>query len=234
MSGSMLTLALEHSTSTGSAALLRDEGILASDCWHDLTLGQRQLLSVVERILNQTGHCLSDIDLFAVGTGPGAYTNLRTSLSTAQGFALPESRPVRGISSAKALARDLALAWNAERITIVGNARRGRLWMMQFDGAAGDIEIRTEMTLVEPKELHGRLVDDEILATPDWDSIGGTLHDQKIPSCRLIEHPCTPHAKTVGVLAFQTRGVSQHAPPAPLAPMYIYPPVLVKQRLGPT
>ncbi len=108
----MLTLALEHSTSEGSAALLRDKSALLCESWNDTVSGQRQLLGVIEGILNKAGCLLSDIDLFASGLGPGAYTNMRISVSTAQGFAVPGRKPVRGISSAEAVAWDLALARN--------------------------------------------------------------------------------------------------------------------------
>lgn len=221
----ILTLAVEHSTSEGSAALLRDGAVCGAESWHDAAPGQRQLFSVVENLLRKTGHRLSDIALFAVGLGPGAYTNMRTSLSAVQGFAAPGGTPVRGICSAEALARDIALARNAKLITISGNARRGRLWMMQFDFNGRDVETRTGMTLIEPDNLPAKLAADEVVATPDWSTIGRSLQSLGLPPGALIDHACIPRAETVGMLALRMRNPLRTEPPGPLSPVYIYPPV---------
>jgi tRNA threonylcarbamoyl adenosine modification protein YeaZ len=96
MSG-LRCLALEGALGPFSAAV-RSDAIEISD----ETSGKDALergLSVVENVLRRVGFAMRDLDVLAVGTGPGSFTGLRIAVSYAKSLALALGRPLLGISS---------------------------------------------------------------------------------------------------------------------------------------
>jgi tRNA threonylcarbamoyladenosine biosynthesis protein TsaB len=72
-------------------------------------LGERSsravtLLEDVDALLRQGGASASDVDLLAVGTGPGSFTGVRIGLATARGLALALGIEAAGVSTLDALA----------------------------------------------------------------------------------------------------------------------------------
>ena len=95
------------------------------------------------------GHWTEELDLegverIVVGTGPGSFAGIRAALAFAQGFALGRPCEVLGLPSPCAVAAQLLgsvpngrLAPSAQdkgRLAVVGDARRGKLWIALFDG----------------------------------------------------------------------------------------------------
>ena len=82
-------------------------------------------------------------DRIVVGTGPGSFAGIRSALAFAQGYAIGSGCEVLGLPSACALAAQALLpserAATAGRelplpVVVVGDARRGKLWIALFDG----------------------------------------------------------------------------------------------------
>ena len=99
----MKILAFETSTSFGSLALLDENRIYGEKTFYSERTHSERLLPFVDELLGQLSFSLSDIDCFAVATGPGSFTGLRISLSTVKAFALAHKKPVIGISTLEAL-----------------------------------------------------------------------------------------------------------------------------------
>ena len=89
----MLILALDTTTRGGSAAVLRDDSVLAVlDGDAARTHGER-LPGELAEVLRMAGVALQDIELLAVARGPGAFTGLRIGLAAMQALAMVTSRP---------------------------------------------------------------------------------------------------------------------------------------------
>jgi tRNA threonylcarbamoyladenosine biosynthesis protein TsaB len=85
------------------------------------------LMPLIRESLAQAGWSWADIDLLAVGTGPGTFTGLRIGVATAR--ALAHARGIRlvGVSTLQSLAlgaRDTALADGHDVVIAVLDARR--------------------------------------------------------------------------------------------------------------
>jgi tRNA threonylcarbamoyl adenosine modification protein YeaZ len=102
------------------------------------------------------GHWTEELDLegverIVVGTGPGSFAGIRAALAFAQGFALGRPCEVLGLPSPCAVAAqhlgsvpssvgsvpDGRLAPSARdkgRLAVVGDARRGKIWIALFEG----------------------------------------------------------------------------------------------------
>ena len=103
----MYVLAVDSSSVSGSVALLNDEQVLFEEIIHTGLNHSQTLLPAVAELFARTGRKNSDIDLFAVTTGPGSFTGLRIGVSLIKGFALATSKPVAGVSTLEALSQNL-------------------------------------------------------------------------------------------------------------------------------
>jgi len=80
---------------------------------------------------------LDGVERIVVGTGPGSFAGIRAALAFAQGFALGRNCEVLGLPSPCAIAASLKRDRpQLGRLAIVGDARRGKLWIALFDGFA--------------------------------------------------------------------------------------------------
>ena len=62
-----------------------------------------RLLPMVEALLAEAGVALSEVELIAVGTGPGNFTGIRIAVALARGLALGLGVPLVGVTSLQAL-----------------------------------------------------------------------------------------------------------------------------------
>ena len=149
----VLILSLDTTTRAGSAAVLRDDTVVAvaeGDPSH--THGER-LPAELEAVLRLARVQLADVDVLAVARGPGAFTGLRIGLAAMQGVAMVTGRPVVGVSALEALAVaafEGLLATHA-RIGVWMDAARGEIFAAAYD-AAGDVGGVPELApLTEPE-----------------------------------------------------------------------------------
>ncbi|MCY4121536.1 MAG: tRNA (adenosine(37)-N6)-threonylcarbamoyltransferase complex dimerization subunit type 1 TsaB, partial [Acidobacteria bacterium] len=100
----MWILALDTSTRGGSLALGQDGGVLATATGDSSRMHGERLPGELLSLVGKAGLALSEIDLFAVSSGPGSFTGLRVGLATIQALALLHGRRVVQIGTLEALA----------------------------------------------------------------------------------------------------------------------------------
>ena len=84
-----MILALERSTARGGAALLAEDGALVAAV-EDPRGFQGDAYALVDAVLAQAGAPLADITRYAVGTGPGSFSGVRSAIAVLAGLALPD------------------------------------------------------------------------------------------------------------------------------------------------
>lgn len=130
----MLVLGIDTSDGV-SVALVRGGEVLARAAGADPRRHAETLAPAVERVLAGDGLRPADLDAIAVGTGPAPFTGLRVGLVTARTLARVLDRPVIGVCSLDALARQAfdALAATAPReVLAVADARRREVYVARY------------------------------------------------------------------------------------------------------
>ena len=94
----MLTLAFDTATGVATSALVDDGEVLGERASRAQTL-----LEDVDALLRQGGAHPRDIDVLAVGIGPGSFTGVRIGLAVARGLALALGVAGAGVSTLEAL-----------------------------------------------------------------------------------------------------------------------------------
>src|SRR3954447_21965802 len=95
----MLTLAFDTATDVATVAVVRDGEVLGERRSRAVTV-----LSDADELLREAGLGPSDLELLAVGVGPGSFTGIRIGLAAALGLGLALDLAVAGVSTLDALA----------------------------------------------------------------------------------------------------------------------------------
>jgi tRNA threonylcarbamoyladenosine biosynthesis protein TsaB len=101
------------------------------------------LLPLAAELLERAGIELADVELIAVGVGPGTFTGLRIGIATARGLAQALEVPVVGVSTLQSLAlnvRAFPAADDLDGVAAVLDARRQEVFAAAWRVA--DVESR--------------------------------------------------------------------------------------------
>ncbi len=224
----MLILSLDTTTRAGSAAVLRDDSVLAVlDGDAARTHGER-LPGELAEVLRLGGATLQDIDLLAVARGPGAFTGLRIGLAAMQALAMVTSRPVVGVSALDALAAAAFESRAVEQARVYAwiDAARGEVFAAAYDvaGSRGGVPTLAALTDPEvdsPAAILERWRATGVLSGPSAGSFAGdgaVRFEALLSGSPLV--PVSALAPTIGRLALRMAGQGDHQPHA-LQPLYV-------------
>jgi len=129
----VLILAFDTATEVATCALVDGGEVLG-----ERLSAPKTLLEDVDALLRDAGVSPSDIDVLAVGSGPGSFTGTRIGLAVARGLALALDVPAAGVSTLDALAAGAPDAFP------VIDAKRGEVFV------PGPLATRPEALTLEP------------------------------------------------------------------------------------
>ena len=132
----MLILAVDTSTRTGSAALLRDSQVLAEISGYEETPYSTRLFRDIAVLQDRANFRLDQVDVFAVAAGPGSFTGLRVGLTAVKAWAEVHRKPVAAISGMEAIAAQAKA--NDGLICPFLDARRGQVFGSTYLCSAGE------------------------------------------------------------------------------------------------
>jgi tRNA threonylcarbamoyladenosine biosynthesis protein TsaB len=131
----MKILALEFSSHLRSVALAKIEAdrrteVLGSA--EDADFRGVTGLMLIDRALKQARVKPADLDVIAIGLGPGSYTGIRSAIAIAQGWQLGREVQVVGIGSTICLAEEARLRGIFGEVTLIVDAQRGDLYIHKY------------------------------------------------------------------------------------------------------
>jgi tRNA threonylcarbamoyl adenosine modification protein YeaZ len=148
----MNILAVDTSTEFASVALLRD-GSVVSDLRDSGKFAHNQrLFDMISEVLSVSGINKNDIDLFAVGVGPGSFTGLRVGVSAVKGMAIGLNKKIIAVSSMDASALKAFGDFSDEKkINIILEGRQKDFFHAEYSFEGGDVRKISEI-IVRPYE----------------------------------------------------------------------------------
>ena len=150
----MTILALEFSSDQRSVALARDGQVLASAVE---TGGVRMTnaFGLIGKVLAEANVSRAQVEVIAVGLGPGSYTGVRAAIAAAQGWQLARAVKLLGISSAEAIALRAQTEKIFGRVNVVVNAQRSEFYLTTWDISAGKREEVAPLRIAPASEISG-------------------------------------------------------------------------------
>jgi tRNA threonylcarbamoyladenosine biosynthesis protein TsaB len=210
----MLILAIDTSTRTGSVALLRDDLLLAEVSGHEETPYSSRLFSDLEILKANEQFELSQIDVFAVASGPGSFTGLRIGLTAVKAWAEVHAKPIAAISGLEAIAAQSKviggnLPVENQILASFFDARRGQLFGALYryiPGNTAALELVREESILSPEEFIDLVkgsfrMGQPTIVSPVPDLCLPSLVQESLPGVR-IEAVSPVLAPTVGRLGF--------------------------------
>lgn len=177
-----LILSLETATRAGSIAITRGEALLSSRAGDAQVSQSTHLLKQLRGALDEAEISLSEIDLFAVATGPGSFTGLRIGLATVKSFAATLVRPCIGIQTLHAVAHG---AGESRCTVALLPAGRGEVYAQRLVvSSTGAVEPVDALTHQAPKSLLDKLA---TLRNLKWAGEGAHIFADAIKARALSE-----------------------------------------------
>jgi len=202
----MTILALEFSSPQRSVAVLRTDGTaIAAEVVETGGRGTNAF-GMIEQALAEAKIEREQIDVLAVGLGPGSYTGIRAAISLAQGWQLARGVKLLGVSSVETIAAQARAEKILGRVSVVIDAQRNEFYLATHEITADGRREIAPLKIMTGAEVESRVAGGEMLAGPEvtkW-----------FPGGRLI----FPRAAVLAELAARR---SDFTPGEKLEPIYL-------------
>ncbi len=182
----MRILGIDTSGTVAAAALYDSDA--------DLFLGQQivytkrthsqVILPLTQRILEDTGLTLADVDRFAVAAGPGSYTGLRIGIAAVKAMSFALNTSCCGISTLETLAWQAHLSGESV-VCAVMKARQGLVYAGIYRFSGESCEVLMQDQLMPEQELLSQLqaLDGAVMLTGD--GAAAFLEENPLENARL-------------------------------------------------
>ena len=184
----MTILALEFSSPQRSVAVLRTGGpAIAAEVVETGGHGTNAF-KMIEQVLAETKIEREQIEVMAVGLGPGSYTGIRAAISLAQGWQLARDVKLLGVSSAECLVAQARAEKILGRVSVVIDAQRNEFYLATYEISADGWNTIRPLRIAMVGEIPSCTGAGEILAGPEvtrWFPGGRTIFPRAATLARL-------------------------------------------------
>lgn len=223
----MITLVIDRSSAQPSFALFDGAFVLCKHTWQGEPTRAPEWMAELRAKLVEHGIAFTSITSYVSGLGPGSFSGIRACLAAMNGMALPTKTPVYGVASAAAIAHEQP----DDLVTVVGDARRNRLWCVTYSKDRigkrltlinGKMPSHTadDFQLIEAEKLSSIIPNRSRIVSTDWCRLETLLKSQFEPF-RLLQFPVHVSAEQIGRLALAEPTALKLEP----SPIYLHPAV---------
>lgn len=196
----MIVLSLESSTQLGGVAIAKDSHILAAESSLRQQSHSENLNAFVTTCLRRSGITLDEIDVFAVGQGPGSFTGIRVAANIGKTFSYIYKKPLVTIDSLALLA--MPVKSNLPVISII-NAYKNMVYFGQFELLKGPEPIYFKGPMAIPvKDLSDHIKDDVLVVGDGFETYSGFFPESLINKMhRESQYSDYPRPETLAIAA---------------------------------
>lgn len=135
-----LILSIETATTVCSVAITNGKEVVVERKLFIDKSHANQLTLLIQEIIEETKLSMADLECIAVSEGPGSYTGLRIGISTAKGLCYALGIPLIGISTLKAMAREVMTNHSSDTYFCpMIDARRIEVYTALYDSTLTEI-----------------------------------------------------------------------------------------------
>ena len=167
----MTILALEFSSGQRSVAVVRrragDASFVVSEVVETGAGGTTRAFAMIQSALHEAQLEREQIEVLAVGLGPGSYTGIRVALSIAQGWQLAGGVKLLGISSVECVAAQAQAEKISGRVNVVIDAQRNEFYLAAYEISADGWREIEPLRILTRAEVESRAGAKEILIGPE-------------------------------------------------------------------
>ena len=210
----MLILAVDTSTRTGSAALLRDAQVVAEVSGYEETPYSTRLFRDIGVLQERANFRMDQVDVFAVAAGPGSFTGLRVGLTAVKAWAEVHGKPIAAISGLEAIAAESSpgkalSASNTSFIAPFLDARRGQIFGAIYRRVSGDdvsLELASDESILSLDEflelVKGNSAQPMQLVSPTPEMLPAARIREILPDASVVQ-VSSALAPAIGRLGFE-------------------------------
>ena len=162
----MMILAFEFSSARRSVALARD-GIVLSEAAETGGYRVTNAFALTEKVLADAKVLREEIEVVAVGIGPGSYTGIRAAIALAQGWQLARGVKLLGVSSVECLAAQTQAEKIFGRVSVAVDAQRGEFYLAVWEISELARREMLPLKIVPAEEIETRKLTGSVCVGPD-------------------------------------------------------------------
>ena len=220
---STIGLAFETSCAIGSIALGAGARLIEARTFSRPRQHAKEFLPTIHDMCSAHGVAPSDVKRVYVSSGPGSFTGLRIGVTAARMLALAVSTEVVAVPTLQVIALNaLGHTPRANRVAVILDAKRGRVYAAAFIRRADVYEAVSEPAEVDPRvflDQQGR--ETYVLGE------GIAYHQEAVEQSGLTVLPeelNRPRAEIVLAIGHALAEKGRHCDPRDFVPTYIRPP----------
>lgn len=216
----MIVLALESSTQLGGVAVIKDGHVVAEESSLRQQSHSENMNVFIENCLDRSGITLKEIDLFAVGRGPGSFTGIRVAANIGKTFAYLYQKPMVAVNSLELLATPIDT--KIPVVTMI-NAYKNMVYFGMYDRPRGVDLVEIHSPRAVPVKNLGDYLDQKVVVVGDGyaafkDYFSDSVKQNILRDPKNLDYPT---AGTLGVVAERLAKNNQTIDWNSLTPLYI-------------
>ncbi|WP_373515261.1 tRNA (adenosine(37)-N6)-threonylcarbamoyltransferase complex dimerization subunit type 1 TsaB [Persicitalea sp.] len=216
----MLILSIDTSTRGCSVAVHASGQLLAAYDLLTERMSSSLLTILMKNAVEQTGHTLSDLDAVAVAKGPGSYTGLRVSVSTAKGLCYALDKQLIGVETLAALTAQLTAFYPKDYLFCpMIDARRMEVFAAVFSTNLEKVQ-PTQAVILDADSFAEVLDKYPVVFFGDGAAKSRALLAAH-PNAHFPDQLVEPSARTVGTLATEAYQLGRFEDLASFEPYYL-------------
>ena len=166
----MTILAFEFSSARRSVALARD-GIVLSEAAETGGYRVTNAFGLTEKVLANAKVSREEVEVIAVGIGPGSYTGIRAAIAIAQGWQLAREIKLLGISCAEVLAVQAQAEKLYGSVNVIIDAQRGEFYLATWEISVDERKEISPLKIEPAVEIEALKLAGEICVGPEMERI---------------------------------------------------------------
>lgn len=202
-------LSFDTSTDALSVAVSKDGSILKESHTISAVRHSSALIPAIEKILREAKTHIGDVDVIAVGLGPGSFTGIRVGVVTAKMLAVALKIKIVGVSSLEAIARAF-LSDQDPKVAVMLDARKSKAYAAAYEQKNGRVSVAAKTALI----MHA---EDALFAKKGFKVVGD------LPGLSCSSEELKPKARFIASAGYDLAKQKKFTSPAKLNPDYLHP-----------